>query len=77
MAIFACNRKPEGLGIEVKIDGLAWMHVSDLAYWNNSAAKLYAVTSIPSILIVDNNGIIKAKDKRGKELEKTIAELLN
>ncbi len=29
-------------------DKLTWTHVSDLKYWGNEAAKLYAVNSIPS-----------------------------
>ena len=29
-------------------DKLTWTHVSDLQYWNNAAAKLYAVNSIPA-----------------------------
>jgi peroxiredoxin len=58
-------------------DNLTWDHVSDLAYWNNEAAQLYAVNSIPSSLIVDKNGRIVAKNKRGEELRETISELLD
>ncbi|QIA09374.1 TlpA disulfide reductase family protein [Draconibacterium halophilum] len=61
----------------IEDDGLTWNHVSDLAYWNNAAAKMYAVNSIPASLLVDKNGIIIAKNKRGEELEKTVAEFLN
>ena len=58
-------------------DDLNWPHVSDLAYWNNAAAQLYAVNSIPSNLLVDQDGMIVAKNKRGEELRKTISELLD
>ncbi|MFA5588929.1 MAG: TlpA disulfide reductase family protein, partial [Mariniphaga sp.] len=58
-------------------DKLTWLHVSDLAYWNNAAAQLYAVNSIPSSLIVDRNGKIVAKNKRDKELFETLSELLD
>ncbi|MDD4108827.1 MAG: TlpA disulfide reductase family protein [Prolixibacteraceae bacterium] len=60
----------------IEDDRLSWIHVSDLAYWSNSAAKLYAVNSIPASLIVDRNGVIKAKDRRGEDLRKTVDELL-
>jgi len=60
----------------IEDDKLTWTHVSDLGYWNNAAARLYAVNSIPASLIIDRNGVIKAKDKRGEELGKTIEELL-
>lgn len=55
-------------------DNLTWDHVSDLAYWNNEAAKLYAISSVPSSLLVDKNGKIIAKNKRGDELSKTVGE---
>lgn len=58
-------------------DNLNWPHVSDLAYWNNAAAQLYAVNSIPANLLVDENGMIVAKNKRGEELRKTMSELLD
>lgn len=58
-------------------DQLTWLHVSDLSYWNNAAAQLYAVNSIPSSLIVDKTGKIIAKNKRDKELFETLSELLD
>ncbi len=58
-------------------DHLTWPHVSDLAYWSNEAAKLYAISSIPSNLLVDQNGKIIAKNKREEELRKTISDLLD
>ena len=61
----------------IEDDGLTWDHVSDLAYWNNAAAKIYAVNSIPASLLVDKNGKIVAKNKRGEELGETVAEFLN
>lgn len=61
----------------IEDDSLTWLHVSDLAYWKNAAAQLYAVNSIPSSLIVDKNGKIVAKNKRGEELRQTVSELLD
>jgi peroxiredoxin len=58
-------------------DKLTWPHVSDLAYWNNSAAQLYAVNSIPSSLIVDKTGKIIAKNKRDEALREAVSELLD
>lgn len=46
----------------IKKDGLEWdYHVSDLKKWQNAAAKLYRVSSIPSSYLIDANGIIVAK----------------
>jgi peroxiredoxin len=61
----------------IEDDKLTWDHVSDLAYWNNAAAQMYAVNSIPSSLIVDKNGKIIAKNKRDEELRETVSELLD
>jgi peroxiredoxin len=61
----------------IEDDKLNWPHVSDLAYWNNAVAQMYMIRSIPSSLIVDSNGKIVAKNKRGDELRKTISGLLD
>lgn len=58
-------------------DKLTWQHVSDLSYWNNAAAKLYAVNSIPANFLVDSNGKILAKNLRGERLEEIVSTLLN
>lgn len=60
----------------IEDDGLTWTHVSDLAYWNNTVAKEYAVQSIPQSLLVDKNGTIVAKNKREEELRKAVEEFL-
>jgi thiol-disulfide isomerase/thioredoxin len=57
-------------------DKLAWQHVSDLKGWNNAAAGLYAVNSIPANFLLDNKGTIIATNLRGEELMKKLEELL-
>jgi len=57
-------------------DKLAWTQVSDLAFWQNEAAQVYGIQSIPSSLLVDKNGIIVAKNKRGDDLRAFVAETL-
>ena len=58
-------------------DGLVWHHVSDLQYFNSKAAKDYNITGIPFSILVDPNGIIIAKNLRGPDLQKKLAEVLN
>lgn len=54
-------------------DALTWKaHVSDLKGWQNGAAAVYGVTSIPMSFLVDENGIIIAKNLRGLELHKQL-----
>lgn len=60
----------------IEDDGLIWHNISDLKYWNNEAAKAYCITSIPSNLLLDENGIIIAKDLRGEDLRNKVSEIL-
>lgn len=57
-------------------DGLEWpSHVSDLAGWNSSAAKLYGVTGIPYTLLIDKEGNIIRTELRGPALEQELAKI--
>jgi len=60
----------------IEKDGLIWTQVSDLKGSNNEVAKLYGVESIPQNFLVDPNGIIVAKNLRGDDLDKKLAELI-
>lgn len=58
-------------------DGLTWKeHVSDLKGWKSQAAATYGVSSIPAQFLLDKNGIIIAKNLRGQELDRMLAEVL-
>ncbi len=60
----------------IEDDGLIWHNVSDLKYWNNEAAQDYAVSSIPSNILIDEEGTIIAKNLRGEDLRKKVEEIL-
>ena len=60
----------------IEKDNLKWTQVSDLQYWNNSAAVMYHVQGIPQNFLVDPNGKIVGKNLRGVELESKLCELL-
>ena len=57
-------------------DKLTWTHVSDLQYWSSAAAKQYAVNSIPASFLLDENGVIIARNLRGDDLRNKVKELL-
>ena len=53
---------------------MSWTQLSDLQGWDNAAARLYGVESIPHILVVNKKGEIIAKDLRGEELKSCIED---
>lgn len=57
-------------------DKLSWHQLSDLRGWNNAAAGLYGIRSIPSNLLLDKNGIIIGKNLMGDNLTSKLQELL-
>jgi peroxiredoxin len=60
----------------IKDDNLTWTHVSDLKFWQNAAAQLYGIQSIPSNMLIDPQGKIIAKDLRGEALYNKLSEIL-
>lgn len=60
----------------IEDDGLTWNHISHLKFWQEPIAQAYDVKSIPATFILDENGIIVARDLRGQDLENKIKELL-
>ena len=61
----------------IEKDGLPWKHVSDLGGWKSSAAKLYAVRSIPQTFLLDEEGRIIKTGLRSHQLDQVLGELLN
>ncbi len=60
----------------VEKDGLEWTNVSDLALWGSAPSNAYAVSSIPSNVLINPEGIIVAKNLRGDDLTKFLEENL-
>jgi peroxiredoxin len=57
-------------------DGLDWTQVSDLKFWDNEVAKQYGIRAIPQNFLIGPDGTIVAKNVRGEELGKKLAEIL-
>ena len=68
------TKEPWMRAIENK--GLAWVNVSNLQYWQEPAAALYGVGSIPSNFLIDSEGTIIARNLRGEQVAEKLAELL-
>ncbi|MCF8235403.1 MAG: AhpC/TSA family protein [Bacteroidales bacterium] len=61
----------------IETDNLTWTHVSDLQGWDNAAADLYGVRSIPHSILIGPEGKIIAKNLREEALREKISELLD
>lgn len=61
----------------IRHDGITWPQVSDLQFWNSQVVPLYSIEGIPYTVLLDREGKIIAKNLRGAELEKKLAEVLN
>lgn len=60
----------------VKKDNLHWeYHTCDIKGWQNEAAILYNISSIPTNYLIDSEGVIVAKNLRGNELFKILKKL--
>lgn len=55
---------------------ITWPQMSDLKYWNCEGAKLYAVSSIPHTVLINEEGIIIARGLHGEELQEKLAEII-
>ncbi len=60
----------------VKKMNMTWPQMSEVKGWDTVAREIYNFNGIPHTILLDPNGIIIAKDLRGKELEDKIRELV-
>ena len=61
----------------IQDDKLTWTNVSDLKGWRNEVAQLYAISAVPSNMLISPEGKIIAKDLRGEDLERVLNEHIN
>lgn len=67
------DKKVEEWAKAMKEEKMGWPNIIDV---ESRIASLYLVRGIPHTILLDENNRIIAKDLRGKQLEKKIAELL-
>lgn len=54
---------------------MSWIQVSDLKGWQSLAAQQYNIKGIPAMILVDQKGVIVAKNLRGEELANQLEKL--
>jgi thiol-disulfide isomerase/thioredoxin len=60
----------------VKEDKFSWAQAGDMKGADNEAGVLYGIMSIPFNILLNPEGMIIARDLRGEELDKKLADLL-
>ncbi len=60
----------------IKDLNITWPQMSDLKGWQCEGAALYAVRAIPATFMINQEGIIVAKNVGGEEIAKKLDELL-
>ena len=61
----------------IKKDGMQWTHVSSLKGWKCEVVKQYNIDAVPSIIVLDENNRILAKNIRAEKLRAFVTEYLN
>lgn len=60
----------------IEDDNLTWNQVSNLMFWDDPIARKYGIRAIPAAFLLDEDGVIIARDLRGEALEKGVARAL-
>jgi peroxiredoxin len=71
------DKKKERWEKAIKEDGIEWIQVSDLKYWDSPVANIYQIEGIPYSLLLDKEGRIIEEDVLGEKLELTLEKLIN
>ena len=58
----------------IKEDGLPWINVSDLKFWDSDVVKLYGVETIPANFLLSRDGSIVTKNLKGDALDNRLSE---
>ena len=73
----SCDRTHDAWVKAIQSDHLIWKNqVSDLKGWESEATYIYKISSIPSNVLIDGDGIILAWNLHGGELNTMLSSLL-
>lgn len=71
------DRDKDSWTASIKKNNMEWLHVSDLKMWECQAAIDWHVEAVPSMFLLDKNGVIIQKDLRGEKLIEALEVLFN
>ena len=61
----------------IAVREMDWLHHYDGKKWKNELAVKFGVHSVPANLLVDQKGIVRGVNLRGKAVRNTVAKLLD
>ena len=61
----------------IREDGLHWIHVSDVKFWQSVVVPVYDIQGIPMSLLLDKQGRIIAQNLKGEMLEQELNKIFN
>jgi len=70
------DSKAEPWKAAIQKSNMTWPQMSDLQQWQSQAREIYNFNAIPHTILLDPDGIIIAKDLRGKKLLEKLQELI-
>lgn len=71
------DTKPDLWKAAIEKDGMPWLHVSQLKGFDEPAAVLYRIKTIPQNVLIDSKGKIVASNLRGYALEEKLKQLMD
>lgn len=69
------DRNPDAWRRAIREGKLDWVHLSDLRFWQTTAAKTFGIRAIPATILCDPKGTIVAVDLRGEQLQQKLKEI--
>lgn len=60
----------------LKKNPMPWIKVFSAKGWSDPVGKLYKISWIPSLWLIDRDGTLRFFDRRGEELRNAVAELM-
>ncbi|MEA3448796.1 MAG: TlpA disulfide reductase family protein [Bacteroidota bacterium] len=71
-SVFIGDSKEEWKKAIEKDNIASWINVSDLKHWHSPYVRLYSIKGMPANYLVDQDGVIIAKNLYGKKLKNTL-----
>jgi thiol-disulfide isomerase/thioredoxin len=73
---YSLDKKADAWKQGIEDLSISWPQMSDCDFWNSQGARLYAVQSIPQLILINPEGIIVDRGLSADELLKKLSEIV-